>query len=127
MGFTNTPNDIPDNQLESKGIQICCELGVESDHNDIEECHCLPVSRYSRSDNKRVTVKFVSSKHSEILLYKKKSLSSRDFSDISIPSKTLVPVSLCPFCQFIWGKYKNIQRKGKELSYFASVVFYRRV
>ena len=43
--FSNIPNDIPDNQLESKILQICCESGVEVDHNDIEDCHCLPVSR----------------------------------------------------------------------------------
>ena len=69
VGFSNIPNDMPDNQVDSKGIQNCCELGVESDHNDNEECHCLPVSRYSRDDNNRVIVKFVSKKHSETLLY----------------------------------------------------------
>ena len=47
--FSNIPNDIPDNQLENKVMQICWEPGVEVDHNDIEGCHCLPVSRYSRS------------------------------------------------------------------------------
>ena len=45
--FSNIPNDILDNQLKSKIIQICCESGVEVDHNDIEGCHHLPVSRYS--------------------------------------------------------------------------------
>ena len=57
--FSNMPNDITDNQLESKVIQICSESGVEVDHNNIEGCHHLPVSRYSRSDYKRVIVKFV--------------------------------------------------------------------
>ena len=55
--FSNIPNDIPDNQLESKIIQICRDSGVEVDHNDIEGCHRLPVSRYIRVDNKRVIVK----------------------------------------------------------------------
>ena len=68
---------------------------------------------YSRSDNKKVIVKFVNRKHSEILLYKKKSISSRDFSNINIPSKIFVFVSLCPYYRFIWGKCKDFQRRGK--------------
>ena len=68
MEFSNIPNDIRDNQLESNIIQICRESCVEVDHNDIEGCHRLPVSRYSRGDNKRVIVKFANRKHSEILL-----------------------------------------------------------
>ena len=45
--FSNIPNDIPDNQLKSKEIQICCDSGVKVDHNDIEGCSYLPVSIYS--------------------------------------------------------------------------------
>ena len=45
--FSNVPNDILDNQLEDKAIEICRELGVEVDQNDIEGCHRLPASRYS--------------------------------------------------------------------------------
>ena len=92
MEFSNIPSNIPDNQLEDKVIQICRESGVEVDQNGIEGCHRLPASRYSRSDNKRVIVKFVNWKHSESLLYKKKSISSRDFSNINISSKIFVSV-----------------------------------
>ena len=70
MEFSNIPNDIPDNQLENKVMQICRELGAEVDQNDTEGCHRLPVSRYSRNDNKEVIVKFVNRKNSETLLYK---------------------------------------------------------
>lgn len=35
-------------------------------------------------------------RHSETLLYKKKSVSSRDFSNVNIPSEISVSVSLCP-------------------------------
>ena len=63
--FSNIPNDIPHNQLEDKVIQICRDLGVEVDQNDIEGCHRLSASRCSRSDNKRVIVKFVNRKHSD--------------------------------------------------------------
>ena len=57
--FSNNPNDTPDNQLEDKVTEICRESGVEVDQNNIESCHRLPASRYIRSDNKRVIVKFV--------------------------------------------------------------------
>ena len=93
--FTNVPNDTPHNHLERKVIQICRESGVEVDHNDIEGCHRLPVSRHSRSDNKRMIVRFFSRKHLDTLLYKKKSLSSEDFSNINIPSKTFMSLSFC--------------------------------
>ena len=86
---------------------------MEVYHNDIEGCHRLSVSRYSRGDNKRVIIKFVNRKHSETLLYKKKSTSSRDFSNINISSKIFVSVSLCPYYRFIWGKCKDLQRRGK--------------
>ena len=105
--FTNIPNDIPDNQLGSKVIEICHESGVEVDHHDIEGCHRVPVSRYSRDDNKRVIVKFVNRKHLQTSLYKKKSLSSRDFSNIHIPYKIFVSLSLCPYYQLIWVTVKD--------------------
>ena len=66
--FSNIPNNITDNQLEDKVIEICRESVVEIDQNEIEVCHHLPASRYSRSDNKRVIAKFVNRKHSESLL-----------------------------------------------------------
>ena len=43
MEFSNILNDIPDNQLESKVIQIYCESSVEVHHNDIDGCHRLLV------------------------------------------------------------------------------------
>ena len=72
------PSDTPHNQLECKVIQICRESGLEVHHNDIDGCHRLPVSTYSRSDNKRIIVRFFNRKHIETLLYKKKSLSRED-------------------------------------------------
>ena len=117
MEFSNIPNDIPDNQLEDKVIEICRESGVEVDQNEIEGCHRLHASRYSWSDNK-VIVKFVNRKHSESLLYKKKSISSRDFSNINISSKIFLYVSLCPYYRFIWGKCKDLQRRGKIYQVF---------
>ena len=63
-------------------------------------------------------VKFVNRKHSESLLFKKKSTSSRDFSNINISSKIFVSVSLCPYYLLIWGKCKDLQRRGKIYQVF---------
>ena len=119
--FSNIPNDIVNNQWEDKIIQICRKSGVKVDQNDIESCHHLPVSRYSRSDNKRGMVKFVNRKHSETLLYKKKSISNRDFSNINIPSKIFVAVPLCPYYRFIWSKCKTFRGEVKYIKYFVLV------
>ena len=56
--LSSIPNDIPDSDLE-----------IEP--KDIEDCHRLPISRYSRDSNKRVIVKFVNRKHPEALLRNK--------------------------------------------------------
>ena len=56
MEFSNIPNNIPENQLESKVIQIFRESNVEVDHNDIEGCHRLPVSKYSQGDKSHEVV-----------------------------------------------------------------------
>ena len=60
-------NTIRDNDLENTVISICRDSGVEIDPKDIEGCHRLPLSRNSRGQDKRVTVKFVNWKHSEAL------------------------------------------------------------
>ena len=91
---------------------------MEVDQNDIEGCHHLAASRYSQSDNKRVIIKFINRKHSESLLYKKKSISSTNFSNINISSKIFVSVSLCPYYPFIWGKCKDLQRHLKIYQVF---------
>ena len=57
--LSSIPNDIPKNNLEKVVIDICHNSGLEIDPKDIEGCHHLPVSRYSRDSNKRVNRKFV--------------------------------------------------------------------
>ena len=68
METSGISNSIPDNDLENAVISISRDPGVEMDLNDIKGCHRLPLSRSSRGQDKRVTVKFVNRKHSEALL-----------------------------------------------------------
>ena len=94
--LSGIPNDIPEDNLEKVLIDMCHNSGLEIDPKNIEGCHRLPVSRYSRDSNKRVIVKFVNRKHPEALLRSKKSIGSKDFSHLNVHDKVFVSVSLCP-------------------------------
>ena len=115
------PNDIPEDNLEKVVIDIYHDSDVEIEPKDIEGCHCLPVSRCSRNSNKRVIVKFVNRKHPEAMLRNKKSISNKDFSHLNVHGKVFVSVSLCPYYRYIWGKCKDLQRRGKIYQVFCLV------
>ena len=109
--FNYIPKDITDSQLKSKVfriatsrvwklITITLRIVIPSLFQDIVEVI------------KRVIVKFVNRKHSKTLLYKKKSLSSRNLSNINMPNKTFLSVSFYPYYRFIWGECKDLQRRA---------------
>ena len=102
--ISGIPHEILDNTLEDKVIDICKDAGIEIGHMDIEGCHWLPLSRNSAGGTKGVIVKFVNRKHSEDVLRLKKIISSR--------SKVFISNSLCPYYRYLWGKCKNLQRRG---------------
>ena len=54
---------------------------------------------------KQVIMKFVNQKHSEAMLQQKK--------DINSKNKIFITHSLCPYYRFLWGKCKDLQRKGR--------------
>ena len=98
-------NEIPNEDLENHVTEICKNSNIMINPTDIEGCHCLPLGRNSTTDNKRVIVKFVNRKHSELMLRSKKSINSK--------SKVYINHSLCPYYHYIWRKCKDLQRKGK--------------
>ena len=91
--ISGTSNEVSDENLEKKVIDICKEPG-----------HRLPSGSVNTSNNKRVIVKFVNRKHSEAMLRLKKSINSR--------SNVYITNSLCPYYRFLWGKCNELQRKG---------------
>ena len=101
--ISGIPHEILNN-LEDKVIDICKDAGIEIGHMDIEGCHRLPLSRNNAGGTKRVIVKFVNRKHSEDVLRLKKIISSR--------SKVFISNSLCPYYRYLWGKCKELQRRG---------------
>ena len=121
--LSDIPNDIPEDNLEKVVIDICHDSDMEIEPKDIERCHRLPVSRYSRDSNKRVIVKFVNRKHPEAMLRNKRSISSKDFSHLNVHGKVFVSVSLCPYYRYIWGKSaKTCKEEGKSVKSFALAV-----
>ena len=99
--LSGIPNDLPENNLEKVVINICHDSGLETEPKDIEGCNHLPVSRYSRDSNKGVIGKFVNRKHHEALLRNKKTINSKDFSQLNVHGKFFVSVSLCPYYRYV--------------------------
>ena len=78
--ISGIPNDVLDNDLEEKVIEICKDSDIVITSSDIEGCHRLPLERNTTSENKRVIVKIVNKKHSELMLLLKKNVSSKSES-----------------------------------------------
>ena len=60
---------------------------------------------HNTTDNKCVIFKFVNRKHLKLMLHFKKSISSK--------SEVYINHLLCPYYRYIWGKWKDRQRKSK--------------
>ena len=60
-------NEIPDEDLENKVIEICKNSNIIINIADIEGCHRLPLGLSGTTDNKRMIVKLVNRKHSELM------------------------------------------------------------
>ena len=111
-------NKTPDSDLENHVVEICRNSNIINPA-DIEGCHHLPLGHNSTTANKRVIVKFVNRKHLELMLCSKKS--------ISLKSKVYINHLLCQYYCYIWGKYEDLQRKGKvsQVFCFGAVVTIR--
>ena len=98
-------NEVSDQNLEQTLIGNRKDSGIEVNPLDIEGCHRLPLGRNATNTTKQVIVKFVNRKHSKAMLQHKK--------DINQKSKVFVSHLLCPYYGFLWGKCKELQRKGR--------------
>ena len=103
--ISGVSNDILDQDLEENIVKICRDSDINISPMDIKNCHRLPLGRNSTNTTKQVIVKFVNRKHSEAILQQKK--------DINSKNKVFVTNSLCPYYCFLWGKCKDLQRKGR--------------
>ena len=83
------------------------------DTRDIEGCHRLPLSKNSRGHDRRVIVKFFNRKYAEAMLKDKKRISGKNLGQLNVTNKVFFSVSLCPYYRLIWGKFKDLPRRGK--------------
>ena len=103
-------NDVLDNDLEEKLIEICKDSDIVITSSDIEGCHRLPLGRNSTSENKLVIVKFVNRKHSELMLRLKKNISSK--------SKVYINNSFAHITVFYGGSVKSFKERLKYINFF---------
>ena len=93
MEITGIPNEIEDEKLEEKVVDILkqSEILEELESDDIEACHRLPPTR--RNSNKKVIVRFVNRKKVEKCLKLKKNLSDLNMESVDLPSSTKLYIS----------------------------------
>ena len=108
MEISSILNDVSDNDLEQKVIGIWKDSDIVIVSNDLEGCHRLLLGRNSTNENNWVIVKFVNRKHSELMLLLKENVSSNKAHN-----------SLCPYHRFLWGKCKDLHKKGKVNQIFS--------
>lgn len=110
------PNNIPQNSLESKVIEIGNTMDIKIEPSDIEACHRLPKGRKANpSDPPRTIVRFVNRKIVEKLHRSKKILKSDDrlLKNICLdPCKVYINDNLCPYYRMIWGECKALYVDG---------------
>ena len=107
-------NEISDENLEKKVIDIWKESCINLNPYDIEVCHRIPSRCVNTSNSKRMIVKLVNRKHSEAMLCLRRSINSR--------SSVYIMISLCPYIGFLRGKCKDQKRKDLRNQIFFVLV-----
>ena len=69
--ITGIPDNVPDQNLEEKIVDILNEITVNVSPKDIEACHRVGVSK---SSSKRTIVRFINRKHAKKALTSRKNL-----------------------------------------------------
>ena len=111
--LSDIPSSIPDKDLENTVMKICKESEIDVKDRDIEGCHRLPLSRNSRSHDKRVIVKFANRKNAEALLKDRKRISGKSFRHLHVNNNVFVSIFLCPYYRYIWGNCNDLQKQAK--------------
>lgn len=106
------PDNIPDNELEEKVIDIATALDVKINKNDIEACHRLK-DRKNNTGPKRTIVRFTNRKWCDRLHKNKRKIRegkvSTKFKSLGLDHKKVyINNNLCPYNKFIWGKCKSL-------------------
>ena len=106
------PDEVDDNNLENKVIEIAKIIDVNIDIKDIEACHRLK-SRYNSKGPKRTIVRFINRKNCDNLHKNKKKLKDNNdvknkLKSIGIANNVFINNNLCPYNKMLWGKCKRL-------------------
>ena len=85
------PNDIKDDDLENKVIEILEKIDVNTAVSEIEACHRLPQSKANKS--KKTIVRFVNRKKTELSLKSKKKLQNINMDTLNLPRDSQLYIS----------------------------------
>ena len=98
LEITGIPEDIDDNSLEEKVIEVLGAVDITVDENDIEACHRLPPTK--KNSKKKTIVRFVNRKFVETAVHKtsREKLLSCDVNALGFHENTKLffNENLCP-------------------------------
>ena len=103
--------DIDQQHLEKKIIEIGKAVDIKVSSNDIQACHRLKKSRRANNQNRprNIIVRFVNRKTAESFLAKWKQINDLNKENLGIGNSTIyVNNNLCPYYKFLWGQVKNL-------------------
>ena len=105
------PNNVNDEDLEDKVIQILDNIDVKVSKMEIEACHRLPPTR--SSSNKKTIVRFVSRKKTEQSIKSKKKLQDLNMASLNFPqdSKIYLSENLNKFFQKLAWHCRSLKRE----------------
>lgn len=109
------PDNVSDNDLEKKVIELASVIDVKINKHDIEACHRLKARRNTNGP-KRTIVRFTNRKWCDKLHANKKKIKEDKERKISVKLKSLgldhkkvyINNNLCPSNKFLWGKCKRL-------------------
>lgn len=114
--ISGVTNDIDDDQLEDKMIEIFNKMEVNVTKSDIESCHRLPAKN---NQTKKTIVRFVNRKNCQKLLENKKKTENINFEEIKLPpnSKIYISENLNRFYQRLGFECRQLKRNKLIYSY----------
>ena len=106
LEISGIPENVADNSLESKVLEIFEEIDIPIDSTLVEDCHRLP----SKGLPKKVIIKLNCSKDIRRILLNTNKLKNSKPESVHLPGETKVFIkeSLCLHYKKLWSKYKKL-------------------
>ena len=105
--FHGIPDDIQQDKLEEKVIEICVAIGADIEEKNIEACH-----RFGRNKPQKVIARLVNRKDIEKIKENKKKLKKMDMSNFGFDKKTKIFIqdNLSPYYSELAWKCRKLKK-----------------